>query len=686
MSTRGIARIPYIEDWLGVEAVTVCPRLTHRSSWLDATCPVVGWGEKHNTQRAQRLATENSLPYWRLEDGFLSYAEHPSTDSKRLSLIIDKVGIYYNSGVPSELEDLLNSDEWISDELLGRAGDCLDTITRLKLCKYNHHHDITLPEQLSFALEKAPERVLVIDQTLDDCSVLLGGGSQACFDNMVDAALSENPQAEVFIKVHPDVIKKTKSGYIAQKTASRISIIHEDVNPLSLLERFDKVYVVTSQMGMEALMLGKEVHCFGMPFYAGWGLTHDRLNCARRTKVRTLLELFAASYLLYPNYLSPFDNTCCELEDILKHLQDLQLTKQLRETCGTLWCVGFSPWKRSFVARFASRYAKQVKFVASIDKVKATTADDAMLTWGRSTANIDGAESHKLRHWHMEDGFLRSVGLGLDFKRPHSLVIDQAGIYFDCHRPSDLENILNYTDFSALQLARAEHLRHELCRLRVSKYNDGERGELEWLRAAQGREVVLIPGQVADDASIEFGSPEITSNYQLIKATRASKPNAFIVYKPHPDVIKGKRAGHVDRVFLSEHVDAIETKACILKCIDACDEVHTMTSLTGFEALLRDKAVHCYGLPFYAGWGLTSDHIPHPRRRKKLNINQLVAGSLILYPQYVDWTHKGTAVPELTIQQLAQLKQVDRSSGQRYGHWIGRRLRKARFLVEAMLG
>ena len=35
------------------------------------------------------------------------------------------------------------------------------------------------------------------------------------------------------------------------------------------------------------------------------------------------------------------------------------------------------------------------------------------------------------------------------------------------------------------------------------------------------------------------------------------------------------------------------------------DEVHTLTSLTGFEALLRGIEVHAYGGPFYAGWGLT---------------------------------------------------------------------------------
>src|SRR3546814_20429812 len=74
----------------------------------------------------------------------------------------------------------------------------------------------------------------------------------------------------------------------------------------------------------------------------------------------------------------------------------------------------------------------------------------------------------------------------------------------------------------------------------------------------------------------------------------------------------------------------------VTSCIDACAEVHTMTSLTGFDALLRGTHVVKYGQPFYAGWGLTEDHIKNGmatgRRKRRLTLEQLVAGVLLRYP------------------------------------------------------
>ncbi len=61
------------------------------------------------------------------------------------------------------------------------------------------------------------------------------------------------------------------------------------------------------------------------------------------------------------------------------------------------------------------------------------------------------------------------------------------------------------------------------------------------------------------------------------------------------------------------------------------DELHTLTSLAGFEALLRGRRVVVYGRPFYAGWGLTTD-LAQIDRGRRLTLEELVAGALILYP------------------------------------------------------
>ncbi|MPQ72173.1 capsular polysaccharide biosynthesis protein, partial [Pseudomonas sp. MWU12-2323] len=134
---------------------------------------------------------------------------------------------------------------------------------------------------------------------------------------------------------------------------------------------------------------------------------------------------------------------------------------------------------------------------------------------------------------------------------------------------------------------------------RISKYNVG--GAFRLPETAVSKRVLLVPGQVEDDASIRTGSPQIHSNLALLQAARLANPQAWIVYKPHPDVIAGNRKGAVPADALAALADQVAIDADIADCLRVSDEVHTMTSLAGFEALLQGKTVHCYGAPFYAG-------------------------------------------------------------------------------------
>ncbi len=87
--------------------------------------------------------------------------------------------------------------------------------------------------------------------------------------------------------------------------------------------------------------------------------------------------------------------------------------------------------------------------------------------------------------------------------------------------------------------------------------------------------------------------------------------------------------------------------------LDEIDELHTLTSLSGFEALLRGVPVTVYGRPFYAGWGLTRDITPCGRGRV-LSLEQLAAGALILYPRYLDPLTRLPCGPETVIDRLAR--------------------------------
>jgi capsular polysaccharide export protein len=253
----------------------------------------------------------------------------------------------------------------------------------------------------------------------------------------------------------------------------------------------------------------------------------------------------------------------------------------------------------------------------------------------RPNAAVREALAAGRRVTFVEDGFLRSVGLGSSFHPASSLILDERGVYYDPSRPSDLEHMLNTETFDHETLAEAEALREQIVTLRLSKYNLGG-AALELPPEAAGRRTILVPGQVENDASVLTGGGGLT-NLDLLRKVRTDNPGAYVIYKPHPDVEAGQRPGRVAWSDLSDLADLVIAGLDITACIEAVDEVHTLTSLAGFEALLRGRPVTCHGWPFYAGWGLTTDKdsAPAPRRRP-MSLDALVAASLIRYPLYLD--------------------------------------------------
>jgi capsular polysaccharide export protein len=133
---------------------------------------------------------------------------------------------------------------------------------------------------------------------------------------------------------------------------------------------------------------------------------------------------------------------------------------------------------------------------------------------------------------------------------------------------------------------------------------------------------------------------------------RTANPDAFILYKPHPDVEAGHRAGKIADGVATNFADIVIRDISTAVILAEIDEVHTLTSLAGFEALLRGRRVVVYGRPFYAGWGLTRD-LPGIDRGRRLTLEELVAGALILYPRYLDPVTRLPCRPELVIERLA---------------------------------
>lgn len=395
-----------------------------------ASMAVAGWGHKPTADKARRYAARHNLPYIALEDGFLRSLDVGCKGVQPLSLVVDHTGIYYDAGEPSDLENLLNASGWETPELMDSARRAMRDIIRHNLSKYNHAPHA--PERIWG--DVAAPRVLVLDQTAGDASVTLGMTHEDCFQTMLEAALAAYPPAHIRVKTHPDVIAGKKRGYLADYAAGRgVRVIATDYAPLSLLAGADVVYTVTSQMGFEALMLGKEVHCFGMPFYAGWGLTRDRQTCSRRKQQRSLEEVFAAAYLLYARYVNPIRGERCDIHDTISLLAE-QCRQNERNRCFHA-CVGFRWWRRPYAKAYLHSTGGETEFFRDGKQavLAAWARGGEIVAW---SSDVDASlqkecDDTGVTLARMEDGFIRSVGLGSDFNWPYSLVVDRKGIYYE---------------------------------------------------------------------------------------------------------------------------------------------------------------------------------------------------------------------------------------------------------------
>lgn len=306
-------------------------------------------------------------------------------------------------------------------------------------------------------------------------------------------------------------------------------------------------------------------------------------------------------------------------------------------------------WKRAAIARAFGHSGGHAPFAES-PTAALRQCDGAILAWAARLAP-ETERAAQMPVWRVEDGFIRSIGLGVNFAPAASLAVDPIGMHYDATRPSRLEGMLAETAFGPALLERAAALRAEITRRNITKYNVD--GGAPPLPDTPGRRRILVVGQVEDDASIKHGAGTVRTNLRLLQAVRGAAPEAFIIWKPHPDVQTGYRPGYLPKRQASEWADLVLPQGDIRPLFAQVDELHTITSLAGFEALLRGLSVTCWGRPFYAGWGLTTDRETCERRGRKLSLDELVAASLILYPRYQDPVTGLPCTPELLLERLS---------------------------------
>ena len=427
--TLGFLQVPYIRKILRI------------SGWKVSAGPLafgasaVGvWGRKPLSKRGIKAASRRGLPLLSVEDAFLR-SVLPGAKSAPSGLILDEVGIFFDATQPSRLENILNFETLDDEVLLARARDGISFLRHTGLSKYN-------PVPRGRASGLSPGYVLVVDQTRGDASITCGGAFDHTFATMLAKARADHPDKQIVIRTHPAVGPRAKQGhYEVSDLDSRTTFLSAQINPWDLLEGAAEVYCVTSQLGFEAILAGHKPVVFGLPFYAGWGLTNDQQKCKRRKRTLTVEQVFAAAMLRYPTWVDIGSNRMCSFEEAAVGLLARARQHWLNETRSV--AVGMRNWKRPQMARFLGkpRFENDPLKAASL----AAAQDGRVVVWAsQNSLELQTTCANKgVPLWQMEDGFLRSRGLGAALTPAESVVVDDLGIYYNPLGPSRLEKLID---------------------------------------------------------------------------------------------------------------------------------------------------------------------------------------------------------------------------------------------------
>ncbi len=579
------------------------------------------WGMKKSGEYVRNNMKQNKVVF--LEDGFV-HSFGIKKNKIPLTICYDNNGIYYDCKSNNDLKEFFK--EKLSKENASRAKNIVNLWKEYSISKYNFP---------SFVEPPSGPYILLIDQTSGDLSLDYGDVDANSFNRMFEFAANNWPDHKIVIKIHPDVKNHKKKGCIHSSyfLKKNVTVLGEIGQINYLIEKSSAVCVVTSQVGFEALIYGKEVHVFGRPFYSGLGLTIDHKVNNENLEI-TLDQLVFSSLVKYQICVDPRTKKKCEIEEIMKYIFYLREASKFFPK--NLEAINLTPWKARQINRFF--YPITGERVKSFTRFK--TQMKNIIVWGkniRMEKNIS-----KVNHYiSVEDGFIRSVGLGAELYPPLSLLFDKRGIHYDASKSSDLEYLLQNCKVNHNEKVRARRIIDLIIKLKISKYNLRLKKEINLPNNFSKKQIIGVLGQVETDNSITYGVPNDTilkTNFALVEQVRRDYPDAYIIYKPHPDNESGLRIRGSNDSSISKNADFIAHNISVENLFNKVDRVAVFTSLGGFEALLRGISVTTYGLPFYAGWGLTDDKLNNhkwaKRRTRKLTIEELTFISLIQYPFY----------------------------------------------------
>ncbi len=592
------------------------------------------WGRSPTSYRGEAVSERRDSPILRVEDAFLRSVLPGRSGEPPMGLILDELGLHFDASRPSRLESILADHPLDEPDLLKRARTAIDRLSYWKLSKYACW-DVSL---------KAPadRYVLLIDQTKNDAA--LPKDADTVFQQMLADARADHPELPIVIRAHPESAQGYRDGHFqAGNLPQGATLVDEPISPQDLFANAQAAYTVSSTLGFEAILAGHRPVVYGQPFYAGWNLTDDRGQALGRNRALTPQQMFAAAMILAPTWYDPFRDRLCELEDVIDALS-ARATAWRQDRNG--WVItNMSAWKRPHLTKMFGGWGPvECRTRRQTAEALARQTKRPLMVWANDAGDPDEPFTR------IEDGFLRSPGLGASLVPPSSLGLDDLGVHFDPKTPSRLERLIAKSpDLPLGEIERAAKVIEKISELGLTKYNIKE--DLPALPKGEHR--ILVVGQVDDDAAVLRSRPDSFGNGDLLNEAKARNPDAVLIYKGHPDVEAGLRRGKVANA--TQLADKVLTAGDPAKLIEQVDEVWTISSTMGFEALLRGVPVTCLGAPFYAGWGLTTDLGPVPSRRKSApSLEGLTHAALIGYTRYFDPVTLAPCPVEVALDRLAQ--------------------------------
>ncbi len=312
-----------------------------------------------------------------------------------------------------------------------------------------------------------------------------------------------------------------------------------------------------------------------------------------------------------------------------------------------LW--GFNPWKRNFIqayfpehklafVRGARGFIRLRRLLRRFPKHK----EFLFVGWGTKLPKYAEryAERHKIAVRYVEDGFLRSFHPGALHTKPWSLTIDAQAPYYTTQQSTDLQELLTRTaqkdkndkaGEAGIALMRAG---------RLTKYFSLRIGDDVWTPPLiDDRKIILVIGQIEDDAAILKGyarkwfGPRF-SNLLVVQKAIKDHPDAYVIYRPHPDTfLNGRKSRHERKI--AKMCTVVEPIVPLHSLFPHVDHVYSGTSLAAFEAALLDIPVTTLGLPFYAA-SPAIDHLQGPRQGfGQLSLPRLFSVVYLEYPRYI---------------------------------------------------